>query len=147
MVRISSFLLLQCEAFKTVHKPDIIPFFALENKPADVTVDKVSEQHTANMKTDNLISKEALTNDCKQVEADGAVKDESSVLESFTKNLEQEQITLPLPKLKPKKVAFISVKKPEASKANDTGLLNKLSDDRVNGEKEDSFFRLLTGGI
>ncbi|KAK1440046.1 hypothetical protein QVD17_05871 [Tagetes erecta] len=146
-----------CQGLSTVEYQSFETILG-ENKPADVnvTVDKVSEQDTANMKTDNLTSMEGLTNDSKQVEVHEAVKDESSVLKSSTKNLEQEHITcsslqanqdLPLPKLKPKKVAFISVKKPEASKANDTGLLNKLSDDRVNGEKEDSFFRLLTGGI
>ncbi|KAM0063492.1 hypothetical protein Hdeb2414_s0003g00091521 [Helianthus debilis subsp. tardiflorus] len=126
----------------------------LVNKPADVTVDETCEDDPATMRTDIVSSTGSLTNDCKQVEEAEDLKDQSGVLEPSIKNPEQEQITCSsfpadqdLPKLKPKKVAFISVKKPDASKANDTGLLSKLSDSRGNGDKEDSFFSLLTGGI
>ncbi|KAJ0870191.1 hypothetical protein HanRHA438_Chr11g0497581 [Helianthus annuus] len=125
------------------------------NKPADVTVDETCEDDPATVRTDNVSSTDGLSNDCKQVEEAEDMKDQSGVLEPSIKNPEQEQITCSsfpadqdLPKLKPKKVAFISVKKPDASNANDTGLLNKLSDSsRGNGDKGDSFFSLLTGGI
>ncbi|KAJ0508851.1 hypothetical protein HanIR_Chr11g0521961 [Helianthus annuus] len=103
------------------------------NKPADVTVDETCEDDPATVRTDNVSSTDGLSNDCKQVEEAEDMKDQSGVLEPSIKNPEQEQITCSsfpadqdLPKLKPKKVAFISVKKPDASNANDTGLLNKF---------------------
>ncbi|XP_076888088.1 uncharacterized protein LOC143538402 [Bidens hawaiensis] len=120
----------------------------LDNKPVDVTVNKTCEEDPAAMRTDD-VSMEGYANDCKQVEDD--VRGDSGVLKPSVKGPEAEQITCSgllvdqdLPKLKPKKVAFISVKKPEAAKADETGLISKLSDD---GKKEDSFFSLLTGGI
>ncbi|KAI3675593.1 hypothetical protein L1987_85183 [Smallanthus sonchifolius] len=141
-----------CQGLSTVEYESIETTLG-ENKQVDVTVDKTSEDH-ATMRTDNPSSMEGLTNSCEQVEEHDDVKDQSGVLENSIKTSEQEQITSSslqanqdLPKLKPKKVAFISVKKPEASKANDTGLLSKLSDDKVNGVKEDPLFSLLTGGI
>ncbi|KAI7727244.1 hypothetical protein M8C21_033372 [Ambrosia artemisiifolia] len=143
-----------CQASSTLEYESIETILG-DNKPADVTVDKICEEDPATMRTDNLSSIEGNSNDdCKQVEGEDDVKYQSGVLEPSMKNSEQEQTTCSsllanqdLPKPKPKKVAFISVKKPETSKANDTGLLSKLSDDKGNVKKEDSFFSLLTGGI
>ncbi|KAK9057049.1 hypothetical protein SSX86_024415 [Deinandra increscens subsp. villosa] len=142
-----------CHGLSTVEYQSIETVLG-ENKPDDVIVAKTCEEDPASMRTHNLSSMEGLTSDCKQVEDDADPNDQSGVLEHSTENVEQDEITCSsvlanqdLPKLKPKKVAFISVKKPEASKANDTGLLNKLSDGRVNGKKEDQFFSLLRGGI
>ncbi|XP_076935619.1 uncharacterized protein LOC143602374 [Bidens hawaiensis] len=126
----------------------------VDNKPADVTVNKTCEEDPATMRTDNVSSMEGYVNDdCKRVEDD--VKDDSGALEPSVKGPEQEHTTCSgllvnqdFPKVKQKKVAFISVKKLEALKGDETGVVNsKLSDDRVNGKKEDSFFSLLTGGI
>ncbi|KAI7727235.1 hypothetical protein M8C21_004223 [Ambrosia artemisiifolia] len=126
-----------CQASSTLEYESIETILGV-NKPADVTVDKTCEEDPATMRTDNLSSIEGNSNDdCKQVEGEDDVKDQSGVLEPSMKNSEQEQTTCSsflanqdIPKPKPKKVAFISVKKPEASKANDTGLLRKLSDDK-----------------
>lgn len=126
-----------------------------EHKPMDIVMEKSSEEDVTTIKTDNLSSLDGITNDCKQVEAPNSAKDRSGLLESSSKNLEHEHlmgsglaVSSSPPKSKPgpkKKVAFISVKRPEPSKANDAGPIIKPSDG-VNGEKEDPFFSLLTGG-
>lgn len=99
---------------------------------------------------------EGLTDDCKQVDNPNAMKDHSGILDPSIKNVEHKQLPSsslvahsdppqPKPEQK-KKVAFISVKRPEPPKTNNTGLLNKPSDS-VNDKKEDPFFSLLTGGL
>ncbi|GJT47946.1 hypothetical protein Tco_0974103 [Tanacetum coccineum] len=127
-----------------------------ENKSLDTVMEKTSEEDVTTIKTDNLSSIDCLTNDCKQAEEPNNAKDHSGLLESSRNNLEHEHRHMdsglavsssppkPEPRLK-KKVAFISVKRPEPSKANDTEVIIKPSDG-VNGEKEDPFFSLLTGG-
>ncbi|XP_076885639.1 uncharacterized protein LOC143535202 [Bidens hawaiensis] len=98
----------------------------VDNKLTDVSVNKTCEEDPAAMRTDNVSSMEGYADDYKQVDDD--VKDDSGVLEPSLKGPEQEHTTCSGLLVKPKKVAFISVKKPEASKA----VNNKLSDDRVN---------------
>nr|GEU90769.1 hypothetical protein [Tanacetum cinerariifolium] len=127
-----------------------------ENKPVDTVMEKTSEEDVTTSKTDNLSSIDSFANDCKQVEEPNSAKDHSGLLESSRMNLEHEHHHMdsglvvssspPKPEPRPKnKVAFISVKRPEPSKANDAEDIIKPSDG-VNGEKEDPFFSLLTGG-
>lgn len=133
---------------QAVNKSDIsCLIFSLDNKPGDIIVDKNSKEDLATID---------LTYDCKQVDDQNDTKDHLDVLDPSIKILEHEQVSCsslpahedpPEPKPQPKKkVAFISVKIPEPSKANDTGLPVKPSDGVIN-EKEDRFFSLLTGGI
>ncbi|KAI3770579.1 hypothetical protein L6452_01717 [Arctium lappa] len=124
-----------------------------ENRSADVLVDKTFEEDDiGTTKTANLSSMEGLTNGCKQVDNENDAKDHSDVSDPFRKNLEHEQTTnsssmahpnpsKPKPEVN-KKVAFITVKRPIHSKANDMG----LPIDGINSEKKDPFFSLLTGG-
>ncbi|XP_076935617.1 uncharacterized protein LOC143602371 [Bidens hawaiensis] len=124
-----------CQSSSTVEYESIETILGVvDNKPTDVTGNKTCEEGPATMRTDNVSSMEGYANECKQVEDD--VKDDSGVLEPSVKGPEQEHTTCSglladheLPKHKPKKVAFISVKKQEASKGDETGVVNnKLSD-------------------
>ncbi|KAD3067396.1 hypothetical protein E3N88_35276 [Mikania micrantha] len=115
-----------CQGLSTVEYQSIETILG-ENKPTDVIVDKTCKEDPATMRTDNLSSMDGLTKYGKQVEEDA--KDQSGVLESSIENLQQKQFTCSsllanqdLCKFKPNKVAFISVKKPEASKVDDTFL-------------------------
>ncbi|KAL7592183.1 hypothetical protein Lser_V15G35319 [Lactuca serriola] len=130
-------------------------------KPMDITADNPSEEDPATIKADNLSSVEnLLTHDCIQDNDQNAEKDHSEPSSNNKEQeQEQEQITSlnlldnnldsfkPKPELK-KKVAFVSVKRPEPLKTNDTmGVLIKPNDGvNANSEKEDLFFSLLTGG-
>ncbi|KAI3753906.1 hypothetical protein L2E82_25971 [Cichorium intybus] len=144
-----------CEGLSTVEYQSIETILGAE-KPVDIIQDKPSEKDAATIKTDGLSSIENLTHDCKQVNNQIGEKDDSYVSESSSKNQEHEQITSlnlldhsdslkPNPELK-KKVAFVSVKRPEPLRGNDTGVPIKLNDE-VNGEKKDPLFSLLSEGI
>lgn len=144
-----------CEGLSTVEYQSIETILGAE-KPVDIIQDKPSEKDAATIKTDGLSSIENLTHDCKQVNNQIGEKDDSYVSESSSKNQEHEHITnlnlldhsdslKPNPELK-KKVAFVSVKRPEPLRGNDTGVPIKLSDE-VNGEKKDPLFSLLSEGI
>nr|XP_043618749.1 uncharacterized protein LOC122590638 [Erigeron canadensis]XP_043618750.1 uncharacterized protein LOC122590638 [Erigeron canadensis] len=100
-----------------------------DNKPVDTIADWTPEKDTIPVKMDSRSSQEGLTNDCKEVGCQSDAKDLSGVQSPSIKTLGPEQLLssrllvpsdLPVPKPEPKKkVAFISVKRPQPSNAND----------------------------
>nr|XP_043621071.1 uncharacterized protein LOC122592821 [Erigeron canadensis] len=126
-----------------------------DNEPVDTIADRTPEKGTTPINMDSLSSPEGLTNDCKEVGCQSDAKDLSGVQSPSIKTLGPEQLPSssllapsdpPVPKPEPKKkVAFITVKRPQPSNANDMAFPKKPRDG-VNDEKKDPFFCMLTRG-
>uniref|UniRef100_A0A5B6Z3F1 Nucleolus and neural progenitor protein-like N-terminal domain-containing protein n=1 Tax=Davidia involucrata TaxID=16924 RepID=A0A5B6Z3F1_DAVIN len=107
---------------------------------------------------DHLVGSFIKDDDGMKVECSVEVEDGSGVAGSPSKNLPQEGGLVAVPSFPPSlnplkdrstsknKVAFVSVKTPVLSTANQVGICIKKTESCNNGDKEDPFFNLLTGG-